>query len=156
MLLQQVAPPQELYAKPASRFVAGFIGSPGMNFLPATVTTDPVALTFEDGTRMVLPGDQAGRLAAFAGRTVTFGIRPEHLMPPDGVIRGPEASIDARVTLVEPLGGEVILHLEVAGTELVSRAAVDTWPSPGDIVRMRVALDRLCLFDPETGAALPL
>ncbi|WP_425053491.1 ABC transporter ATP-binding protein [Psychromarinibacter sp. S121] len=154
--IEQVAPPQELYANPASRFVAGFIGSPGMNFLAATVTADPTALTFEDGTRMVLPEGQAGRLAPFTGRTVTFGIRPEHLQPPDGVIRGPEAALEARVTLVEPLGGEVILHIDVAGAELVSRAAVDSWPAPGDMVRMRVALDRLRLFDPETGAALPL
>ncbi|EAR51291.1 sugar ABC transporter, ATP-binding protein [Oceanicola granulosus HTCC2516] len=152
--IEQVAPPQELYSHPASRFVAGFIGSPGMNFLPVQVEAGGAALVFADATRLPLPEAQAARFATHAGRDVVFGVRPEHMQPQGAPMDEPSVEVPAQVTLVEPLGGEVILHLDLAGTEIVARAAMDDLPREGETIVLKLAIERTRLFDAQTGAAL--
>ncbi len=101
-VIQQVGAPLELYDRPANLFVAGFIGSPGMNFLPGVYEGGAVRLT--DG-----PSVPLGRaLGLAAGSAVTLGIRPEHVR-----IEGPDAGLKAEVDLVEPTGHGIILHLKL-------------------------------------------
>ncbi|AGB74810.1 MULTISPECIES: ABC transporter ATP-binding protein [Rhizobium] len=103
-VVQQVGSPLELYDRPANLFVAGFIGSPGMNFLDATYEGNGVKL--KDGTLVPLPGP----LQLAAGTKVTLGIRPEHV-----VLSSDPSDIAANVELIEPTGFGIILHLSLHG-----------------------------------------
>jgi multiple sugar transport system ATP-binding protein len=152
-VLQQYAPPHELYERPANTFVAGFIGSPPMNFFPASVEPTPSGLALRAaGGTVTLSPEVASALARGPRRnTVTVGARPEHLrlVPP-----GSSGALSAHVFVVEPVGAETFVTLTLDGTRLIARVdgdrdiAVDT--------AMGVGIDprKLHLFDPETGAAI--
>jgi multiple sugar transport system ATP-binding protein len=122
-VLQQVAPPQELYLRPANLFVASFIGSPAMNLLEATIERGDGGLCVCFGTHRLTVAERAVRehpaLEGYLGRKVILGIRPEHL---EDAALVPEASpgsvIDARVELREELGSEVDVHCRVGVTPL--------------------------------------
>jgi sn-glycerol 3-phosphate transport system ATP-binding protein len=141
----QIGPPLALYERPETRFVAGFIGSPAMNFLPAVAVADGVALG--DGTRLPRPAD-AGAVAA--GRAVILGVRPEHL-----TADGAAAALTVTVELAEMLGADTILHGRAGdGTLLQARLPGTERAAPG--ARLPLALDprHLHLFDRATGKRL--
>ncbi|HUZ82501.1 MAG TPA: TOBE domain-containing protein, partial [Gaiellaceae bacterium] len=127
-VLQQIGTPQELYNAPANTFVAGFIGSPAMNLVPAEL--------FGLGS--------AGRLAGF---------RPEHIEPghsaADGALR-----FDASVEAVEFLGDEQIAHLRVGDAELVAKLPADSSLAEHGEQSFEVASDKVFLFDAESGRSL--
>jgi multiple sugar transport system ATP-binding protein len=124
--LQQVGPPQELYHRPVNLFVAGFIGSPAMNFVEAQVqrANGRFELTFGE-ERLAADEEETERsgpgLAAYEGRSVIVGMRPEHLedaaLAPDSP---PERRFRGRVQLTEALGSEVMVHLQVAAAPVVT------------------------------------
>ena len=145
--IQQVGTPLELYNDPANQFVAGFIGSPAMNFLPASVVLEsgrPFA-NLSDGQRLRLPA----AAAALSGRQVTLGLRPEHLRP-----AMTENAIKARIQVVEPTGAQTHLIVEVAGQNLVVviEGAVDLVAS--QYITLESLNDRVYLFDQTSGATL--
>ena len=145
--IQQVGTPLELYNDPANQFVAGFIGSPAMNFLPASVVLEsgrPFA-NLSDGQRLRLPATAA----ALSGRQVTLGLRPEHLRP-----AMTEHAIKARIQVVEPTGAQTHLIVEVAGQNLVVviEGAVDLVAS--QYITLESLNDRVYLFDQTSGATL--
>jgi multiple sugar transport system ATP-binding protein len=130
-VLQQVAPPQELYKRPANLFVASFIGSPAMNLLEATVERGDGGPQACFGTHRLTVGEQAVRahpgLEDYLGRKVILGIRPEHLedaaLVPDAA---PGSVLDMQVELREELGSEVDMHCRLGGAvgpELAERVA---------------------------------
>jgi multiple sugar transport system ATP-binding protein len=143
--IEQVGTPVEVYRRPANLFVAGFIGTPAMNVLPARVADGAVVL--DDGTRWRLPGT-AG---VADGRPVMIGLRPEDVRPADGPALG---RLEATVSIVEPLGAEALLTVAFAGREIVAKAEGDAHPEPGTRIGLEANLSRLHLFDPETGLAL--
>ncbi len=140
---EQIGPPLAIYEKPATVFVAGFIGSPAMNFLPATV--EGASLTLEGGA--VVPA--AGLpLAPLAGRQVTLGIRPEHLSS-----GGP---LSLGVELVETLGADTLAHgrLNGGGPLVAARLPGGTPVAIGDVLQLGAAPEALHLFDAESGKRL--
>lgn len=159
-VLQQVGPPQEVYARPANLFVAQFIGNPPMNTLAGTVTSTGTGLAVEvSGGRIPLPDDsaaprEAGSLGPPADRAnvradaheVVVGARPEHMsLDPDG-------QVDATVAVVEALGHEqhVLCRVE-DGTMLIVRQPGDApLMAMGEAVRVSFDIDRLHLFDAAT------
>jgi multiple sugar transport system ATP-binding protein len=152
-LLQQVGPPQELYERPVNRFVAGFIGSPSMNFLPMTVTKSDGSIAFT-GTDLTLPAPTRFRdaLASREGREVTVGFRPEHLTLVDV---GPEAvTIHAAADVVEYLGNDELLHLRVGELDLVAVVDAAHRVQVGQQLALRLPHERLYVFDGETGDAI--
>jgi sn-glycerol 3-phosphate transport system ATP-binding protein len=136
---EQIGPPIELYERPATRFVAGFIGSPSMNFLPATATADGVALP--DGANLPLR-------AAAPGRQVTLGIRPEHLALGNGA-----ATLTLRADLGEMLGADTIVHGRVSegGPALLARLPGSVRIAMGDTVPLAIDPAQVHVFDAETG-----
>jgi multiple sugar transport system ATP-binding protein len=148
-LLMQVGTPQQLYDHPANRFVAGFIGSPAMNF---------VAVELEGG-RLRGPGDwsvplppRARDSIASGTRKVVAGFRPEHLEIGEP---GPEhGSFRARADVVEYLGNEELLHVNAADQDIVAIVNSSHRVRPGDIVDLIIPLDKVHLFDGETGETL--
>jgi multiple sugar transport system ATP-binding protein len=133
-VLQQYGSPQEIYNSPANRFVAGFVGSTQMNFLPAREVPIDLPTNAPDG------------------RGITVGVRPENLTlaAPDS----PEAALKARVSLVEPLGAKDVVHLTIDQYDVRVIATPGTRPRIGDNVGVVLDRQRIHLFDDETGKAL--
>jgi multiple sugar transport system ATP-binding protein len=153
-LLQQVGSPQVLYDTPINRFVAGFIGSPSMNFVE--VHTDGSGET----ARLVGPGDWSIPLPTRyrdaatprAGKTLVAGFRPEHL--DIGEATQGTGSFRARADVVEYLGNEELLHINAADQDVVAIVGSEHRVRPGDIVNLVLPLDKLHLFDGESGLTL--
>ena len=149
-VIEQVGPPQELYHRPATRFVAGFIGSPGMNFLPVRVADGAVHLA--DGQQLPLPPARLDRYAVHDGREMVLGIRPEHLTDATG-INGHEgqgtahAPLAATVDVVEPMGMEALVHFGIAGTPVVARVSPDTPAQPGQALPLLANMGHMHLMD---------
>jgi len=151
--LQQVGTPLDVYDRPANLFVALFIGSPPMSVIQATVR-DGGARVEADG--LELPLRDALRAAArpLDGRSVHVGIRPEHVVDPSSPAHGPTATLQADVELVEPLGDEAVVHARVGSHPLTYRVEPRRMPEVGRRVAVAVELERLHLFDGESGARL--
>jgi multiple sugar transport system ATP-binding protein len=163
--IAQVGAPLELYHRPASRFVAGFIGSPRMNFLPARVVAieaNGVSVTLDESGETVRLPVQGAQLAV--GAPVTFGVRPEHLeLVVDGVAS--RTSRDAQdaltiaraITLVEELGEHSYVHLDQpGGAVLVAKAPGDARLSSGDTAQFRANASACHLFAEDGFAVAPL
>ncbi|CAG9210666.1 maltose ABC transporter ATP binding subunit [Paraburkholderia tropica] len=159
--IAQVGAPLDLYHRPASRFVAGFIGSPRMNFLPATVTaidTNGVSIQLDgSGETLTLPRQGA---ALAVGAPVTLGVRPEHLEP---VQEGAAQSVPntlaltRKVTLVEALGEHSYVHLDQpGGTVLIAKAPGDALLGSGDSAHFRANAALCHLFAEDGFAVAPL
>jgi sn-glycerol 3-phosphate transport system ATP-binding protein len=139
----QIASPMEIFERPADTYVAGFIGSPSMNFLPATITEDAKAATLSDGNIIALPH---GQFAAYPGQKVTLGIRPEHISLP-----GPLRLI---TDLIEPLGSECVVHGKLASGEIMALRLPGAPPSAA-VLDIAPRTEHLHVFDAETGKRLP-
>jgi len=143
----QIGTPMDVYDKPASVFVAGFIGSPAMNFLAGKVVDgrQAVDLTGLGGARVSLP--LATPTSAAAGAPVTVGLRPEHLTP---FANGP---LEMEIELAEPLGADTLLHGRFGGApELVTiRQSGHVIAKPGEKRRFNIEARNLHLFDPQGG-----
>ena len=151
-LIQQVASPIELYDKPVNKFVAGFIGSPAMNFLVGDVQNGRLTSPQFD----IKPvGELAAKIAPFNGKKVYVGMRPENLDLPGGKIPQNQNAIKATVEVVEPLGAETHILASVGGDQtLVARVDPHARIQPGDSVDLLVDLDFLHAFDLESEANL--
>ena len=150
--LQQVGSPQELYDRPINRFVAGFIGSPAMNFTTVEVsgTGDNVQLAGPNVT-IPLPA-QFRESVGHAGRTLIAGYRPEHLQL--GAVGGTTAVVNAKAEVVEYLGNEELIHASGAGRDIVAIVDSSFRVRPGDMLELRVPLEKIQLFDPDTNFSL--
>ena len=152
-LLQQVGTPQVLYDTPLNRFVAGFIGSPSMNFVDVTVdgSGDSARLVGAGDWTIPLPPRLRGAIPTSDGRFVA-GFRPEHLEI--GEISPEHGAFRARADVVEYLGNEELLHVNAANQDIVAIVDSEHRVRPGDIVNLVLPLTKLHLFDSETGAAI--
>jgi len=148
--IQQVGAPLELYNRPANRFVAGFIGSPPMNFIPVTIQAP--ALVLHEQFRFTLPDGWAGAITGHDRGPLLLGIRPEHLRLAPAATK----NLPMRVEQVEALGSETFVVGKLLGTEVVLQARVeaDKRVGVGDEVWLSMRLDRLHVFEPGTGVAI--
>jgi multiple sugar transport system ATP-binding protein len=149
--LQQVGTPQELYNRPVNRFVAGFIGSPSMNFADVEVQGSG------DTLRLIGAGIEIPRplqlRAGTSHKKLIAGFRPEHLSLEEAA--GDSAILDAHAEVVEYLGNEELIHATVSGQDIVAVVDSSHRVRPNDDLKFRIALDKVQLFDPETSLALP-
>jgi multiple sugar transport system ATP-binding protein len=150
-LLQQIGSPQELYDHPVNIFVAGFIGSPSMNF--ATASADGKDLVL-GGVKLELSGQQARAADSRPqGANVLIGFRPEHIELANG--QGSDAvRFPAKVDVVEYLGNEELIHAQTEGNEIVALLPSDKKVAVGDTVNFTVPMDKLHIFDPESEKTL--
>ena len=153
-VVQQVGEPLELYNTPANRFVAGFIGSPAMNFATVRAEEANGALWVQgDGLRIEVPPAIAARLKRYAGQQVALGIRPEDLRPAAGS-DSPAHCLDAVVEVIEKLGSEILLDMQVGGRSMVAAVDPAVRTTRGDRLRLAVNAERLHFFDTATDAAI--
>jgi multiple sugar transport system ATP-binding protein len=155
--IHQIDTPLNLYNHPANQFVAGFIGSPSMNFLGGSlVAAGDGRLDFDEGRiRIPLPASFGERLRAHAGHEVVMGIRPEDIHDPQTLGAGVEtAMIRSRVEVVEPMGSEVFLHLTTGRTSFVARVDPLHMPVVDQEVDLAVEVHKSHFFDRDTEASL--
>jgi multiple sugar transport system ATP-binding protein len=153
-LVQQVGEPLELYNEPANRFVAGFLGSPAMNFATVTVREADGALWAEDdGIGIRVPGQIAGRLGRYAGKQVTMGIRPEDLHVATGDDPA-DLGFDAAVEVVEKLGSEILLDVAVGSNTMVASVEPSVRINVRDRLRLALNPERLHFFDATSEAVI--
>ena len=157
-IIQQVDTPQALYDTPNNLFVAGFIGSPQMNFLDAVVSVegDKVILDLGEST-ITLTGDKAKKLidGGYDGKTVVMGIRPEDVYDDEAVIEAnPGTTIESTVRVYELLGAEVYLYFDYAGANFTARVKPTTTARTGDVVKLALEPTKIHVFDKETEMAI--
>jgi len=149
-LLQQVGTPQELYDNPVNKFVAGFIGSPSMNFATVTASgTGDAAVLTGSGLSIPLPPRLRAAADSVHGKTLVAGFRPEHLDIGEGGTN--LATFKATADVVEYLGNDELLHLSLSGLDLVAIVSSSHVVKPGDVLSLQLPLDKLHLFDSESG-----
>ncbi|HNP88880.1 MAG TPA: ABC transporter ATP-binding protein [Kouleothrix sp.] len=156
-ILQQLDSPQTLYDHPANMFVAGFIGSPSMNFFEGKLERGNGGMVVNMGPfQLPVPANKNEQIGAHAGKAIYFGIRPEDIHDAHYVPRGVDenAKLPANVTVVEPLGSEVYAYVENGGKEMVSRLDPRTSARIGQKIDLVVDMDKMHLFDRETEKAL--
>lgn len=157
--VQQIGAPLEVYRKPVNRFVAGFVGTPHMNFLEGKLESDLGRLRFSTGAGRLDLGTNLELEEAHAdvdGREVTLGVRPSAVsVLASDVSHGVADALAVRVSLVEPLGDVMLVHLVAAdGQRLVAQTPAASAVMPGQPVRVLLEMAKVCLFDPTTGASL--
>jgi multiple sugar transport system ATP-binding protein len=146
--LLQVADSMTLYNRPVNKFVAGFIGSPPMNFLSGRIDDETPLGFLHDSFRLDLPPAVATSLAPAKGKPVVLGVRPE------GIVIGSQPGLKAGVEVVEQMGNEVIVYLKAGSDALIARVPPQNAPRPGESVAVGFAPDHLHFFDAETELAL--
>ncbi|MBV8918296.1 ABC transporter ATP-binding protein [Bradyrhizobium sp.] len=160
--VQQFDIPKRVYARPANTFVAGFMGSPSMNFLDGRLAArDGGALCVEiplaDGSVAALPLARPPATAPADGKVV-LGIRPEHLYRYDAELKAKKpalARLTAPVELVEPTGAETVANLRIGGREVVGRFDPDGAPEAGEQLDLGIDMAPACLFDPVSQELIP-
>jgi multiple sugar transport system ATP-binding protein len=156
-VLQQSGAPMEVYTKPANRFIAGFIGSPAMNFIDATVVAAEGGLFIDAGDLRVKAPEHFGpRLQPYVGRKVVFGVRPEDIAPCEPSARaenGNTATTQAEV--VETLGSEIFAHLACGAHSIIARMGVPESPlRVGETLNVELKMAKTHVFDSETSETI--
>jgi sn-glycerol 3-phosphate transport system ATP-binding protein len=140
---EQVGTPGDVYSRPATTFVASFIGSPPMNLFEGRVSADGRAFEVSPNMPIALPEP----CTALAGRELVLGVRPEHLQPGGG-------HLSIEVETVEMLGAEHLIHGLLAGQELIVRTGPEIDPPPATQLPIRFAASAVHWFDPTTRARI--
>jgi len=145
-IVEQIGSPLELYDRPANTFVAGFIGSPAMNFLPGTFKRDGGSIVeFEGGIRVPAPVHVTGE----EGQKVLYGIRPEHF-----ALVGDQGGMPGDIVVVEPTGADTQVFCRVAGQEVMAMFRDRVMSQPGERITLMPDLAKAHLFDAQSGQRL--
>ena len=151
-VVQQIDTPQNLYDHPCNQFIAGFIGSPQMNFMDGKVKVKGNDVTVTVGEHVLeVPADKAKALTGYDGKTLVLGIRPEDVHDEPAFLQAnPKSTISAPVRVYELLGAEVFLYFDFAGTQMTARVNPRTSARAGDTVTFALDMSKTHYFDKET------
>jgi multiple sugar transport system ATP-binding protein len=154
--IQQIADPMMIYEHPANRFVAGFIGSPPMNFIQGRIIKLQHAYYFDEGKfRLRLLDDLSEKIRPYEGKEVTFGVRPEDIYDKLFVTDAPkENTFTATVEVVEPLGSEVYIYVKAGTHSLIARVGAHDRPAANQDIDLVCDMTQTHFFDNETGQAI--
>ena len=155
-VLQQVGAPQELYERPINKFVAGFIGSPAMNFINVSVQHDAGRTWLKNSDLELAVPDRFAAGLAGSGDALTVGIRPEHFEVGDGNGAEDVAKMRATVDVVEFLGNEELIHMRVGEHDLVAILDTSHRVRPNDVLDMYVPVQKMHLFDQAEGKSVKI
>ncbi len=151
-VLQQLGTPSEIYDSPCNEFVAGFVGEPPMNFLDCSLerTSDGLCVVHR-GFRLVLGEHQAAKLGSVSDAGVRIGIRPDNI----AIEPGDQGAFDIPgvIYVVEPLGGDMIVEVTVGGDRVMVKSRIGPMGGSGEPCRISLAVDKLHIFDKDTGTA---
>jgi multiple sugar transport system ATP-binding protein len=150
--IDQIGTPHEVYHKPRTQFVAGFIGSPTMNFLPCRLVENGAGLTarLSDWLALPVPASRETRYRPHVGHELIFGLRPEHIREGRGDIPPGMAAFEARLDVVEPMGMETMVYFLVDGVEVCGRVDPAAAGTMGEPMRLVADVNQMHLIDPRT------
>ena len=154
--IEQIASPQDLYHRPKTRFVAGFIGSPAMNFIRCRVEQNGSGqrVRISDQIALPIPASRAARFQSLTGTELTLGLRPEHITEPRRSDRDSNCEFSTNLDVVEPMGMETMVFFRLDGQEVCCRVDPGSAAGPGEPMRLFANMDHMHLIDPESGAVL--
>ena len=157
-ILQQIDTPQTLYDKPANQFVAGFIGSPSMNFFQAKIAKSNSKLfVVTDDFKLEIPKDKVKTYAPYDGKKVVFGIRPEDVYNPEFPASGIKAApVECKVDLLELMGDEIYVYLMSGKHDLVARVDPRSKYAVGQKAKVAFDMSKMHIFDAENNPDNPL
>jgi multiple sugar transport system ATP-binding protein len=155
-IIEQIATPQELYHQPKTRFVAGFIGSPAMNFMRCRLESNGAGMRvrLSHTISLPVPSSRSARYQALNGKELIFGLRPEHVTEPRRSDRDGNCEFSATLDVVEPMGMETMVFFRLDGQEICGRVDPVSAAGPGESMRLFANMDHMHLIDPESGAVL--
>lgn len=146
--IQQIAPPEELYNEPKNLFVAGFIGSPPMNFIKARLEGNQL---YTAGPTLTIPDEYVKKYKSYDGQEVIFGIRPEDVLATKGMHSVPEQNVFVpTISVVEHLGAEILAYFYIGDEQVVTRVEADIRPQPLQPLSLYFNMKKMHLFDPKT------
>jgi multiple sugar transport system ATP-binding protein len=156
--IEQIGTPNDLYHHPKTRFVAGFIGSPAMNLVPAKLEANGNALRLWLSDKLIFPVPESRtvRYRGHAGKEVLFGLRPEHITETRGHNGGAGAGHEfiASLDVVEPMGMETMVFFHIGDTEVCGRVEPTAAKASGETMQLRANLDHMHLIDPVANVVL--
>ena len=154
--IEQIGPPNELYHNPKTRFVAGFIGSPAMNFLRARVVNggNNLNIRLSDQLSLPVPESRTARYKPYLDKEVVFGLRPEDIIESRSELPSGSAAFDVRLDVVEPMGMETMVYFTVDGVEVCGRVNPTAASNAGEKMRLVADLNHMHLIDPVTDQVL--
>ncbi|MDP6818736.1 MAG: TOBE domain-containing protein [Alphaproteobacteria bacterium] len=149
--------PLELYERPVNKFVAGFLGSPAMNFIPATIEANGDAPCFRlaGDLRLALPAARAGDFNARAARQVLLGIRPEHMhRQREGAPQAGFEALPVGIEIVEPMGANTLINFHIGKTSVLARLDAYADEQPGEELTLLIDMNRAVVVDPDSEAVI--
>ena len=156
--IEQQGAPLDLYERPATRYVAGFLGSPAMNFVPATLTAARGALTvrINETTELALPPARTAAMAGHAGKPVVLGVRPEHMSRSGtGESRAGIVRHTVTVDLLQPTGARTYATFRLGDAPVVAELQAHDVSQPGERIEIAFDMNRVVLIDPDSGLVVP-
>jgi multiple sugar transport system ATP-binding protein len=154
--IEQIGTPHELYHHPRTRFVAGFIGSPAMNFIPCHLEQAGSGLRarVSDTIALPVPSDREARYRSVASKEMVLGLRPEHLTEPRHNGRADGCDFDVTLDVVEPMGMETMVFFTINGAEFCGRVEPTSARDAGSKMRLHANVAHMHLIDPASGAVI--
>jgi multiple sugar transport system ATP-binding protein len=153
--IEQIGTPQELYHTPKTRFVAGFIGSPAMNFIPCTLEQHgTLRVRISKDIALPVPPAKAARYTNTAGRDLLLGLRPEHVTETRRNGGSEPATFTVNLDVVEPMGMETMVYFRINGTEVCGRVEPTSAREAGEPMMLQANMEHMHLIDGATGAVL--
>ncbi|MGB9396645.1 MAG: TOBE domain-containing protein, partial [Pseudolabrys sp.] len=154
--IEQIGTPQELYHHPRTRFVAGFIGSPAMNFIPCRLEQNGAGMRarISDAIAFPVPAANEGRYRPVVGKDLVLGLRPEHITEPRHNGRDDGRDFTATLDVVEPMGMETMVFFTIKDTEICGRVEPSSAADAGAPMRLYANIDHMHLIDPASGAVI--
>ena len=149
-MIEQAGAPLDLYERPATRYVAGFLGSPAMNFVLARLADTGAGLSvlLDDGTQLPLPASRHAKVAVRRDQPIVLGVRPEHISRATGDLRQGLARHSAVIELVQPTGSRTYATFRLAGTEVNAELQAHDVSQPGEKIELAIDMNRTVLIDP--------
>ena len=151
-LIEQQGAPLELFEKPATRFVAGFLGSPQINFIDANLDANARAILLKDGTTLALPADRA---VNGSNGGIVLGVRPQHISRAEGAAAAPgKARVEATVELVQPTGTRTYITFPLGGEPVMAELGAHDVGKPGERLAVDIDMRRAVLIEPASGKVI--
>jgi len=156
-LIEQVGTPNDLYHAPATKFVAGFIGSPAMNLLPCRLeeAAGGLRVALDGQFAFPVPQDRAARYRPYVGKgRLLFGLRPEHIIEQRPHLESGQQPFEAKLEVIEPMGMETLVYFRVDGVEVCARVNPGAAVGEGQRMKLVADLGKMHLIDDASGAVL--
>src|SRR3954452_12198961 len=156
-IIEQIGAPNDLYHMPATKFVAGFIGSPAMNFVPCGLEETPGALRIRlnDAITLPVPTERTARYRPFVGRSgLIFGLRPENITEPRGALEPGQAAFEVLLEVTEPMGMETLVHFLVHDIDVCGRVSPNAGALAGQRMKLMAGMNNMHLIDDDSGKVL--